>query len=118
MLDALHVAEIEIVSPTFMNSRVYADDRAFIPEPSLSRTKPVQPKAEEIIFDKAADAATVEELKSRIEAIDRELEKLSEASSPDLDATTSRLDAEKTRLLKRIEIEQERLRESERADKR
>jgi len=118
MLDALHVAKIEIVSPTFMNSRVYADDRAFIPEPSISKAKPVQPKAEEIIFDKAADAASVEELKSEIGAIDLELKRLSEESSPDLDATTARLEAEKMRLLKRIEIEQERLRESERADKR
>jgi small-conductance mechanosensitive channel len=118
MLDALHVANIEIVSPTFMNSRVYADDRAFIPEPSLSRRKPAQPKAEAIVFDKAAEAASLEELKTRIESIDVELERLSEQSSPDLDVTTSRLEAEKAHLLKRIEIEQERLRESERADKR
>jgi len=53
-----------------------------------------------------------------IESIDVELERLSEQSSPDLDVTTSRLEAEKAHLLKRIEIEQERLRESERADKR
>lgn len=118
MLDALHVANIEIVSPTFMNSRVYADDRAFIPEPSLSMRKPAQSKAEAIVFDKAAEAASLEELKTRIESIDVELARLSEQSSPDLDVTTSRLEAEKAHLLKRIEIEQERLRESERADKR
>jgi hypothetical protein len=101
-----------------MNSRVYAVDRAFIPEPSLSQKKPAQPKAEEIVFDKAADAASVEELKTRVGSIDLELKSLSEESSPDLDETTSRLEAKKARLLKRIEIEQERLRESERADKR
>ena len=118
MLEALHVAEIEIVSPTFMNSRVYADDRAFIPEPSLRRKKPMQPQAEAIVFDKAADAASVEQLKTRIESIDSELTHLSEESSPGSDETISRLEAEKSRLLKRIEVEQERLRNTERADNR
>ena len=45
MLDTLHAAEIEIVSPTFMNSRVYSVDREFIPEPSRKTRAPQQAEA-------------------------------------------------------------------------
>jgi small-conductance mechanosensitive channel len=114
MLEALHVAEIEIVSPSFMNSRVYADDRAFIPEPSTRKKMQVQAKAEAIVFDKAADAASVEELKAKAEFIDNELKRLAEEKGSE--EAMTRLEADKLRLLERIEVEEARIRDAERAD--
>jgi small-conductance mechanosensitive channel len=116
MLDNLHLAGIEIVSPTFMNSRVYSVDREFIPEPSSRIRKPVQPEAETIVFDKATEAASVETMKKSVEAIDKELAALVEASTPADDPKVARLEAEKSRLLERIEAEQKRLWESEGSD--
>jgi small conductance mechanosensitive channel len=115
MLDELHAAEIEIVSPTFMNSRVYETDREFIPEPSYRTRKPVQAHAEDIVFDKAADVASLEELKKEIESIDREIEGLTEDSSAGYEAMVARLEEQKSELLERLESEQRRLQESERA---
>ncbi len=116
MLDALHEAEIEIVSPSFMNSRVYSVDREFIPEPSRRTRKPVQAQAEAIVFDKAADAASIEELKKSLESINDKIRNLPEESTPSRDAALARLEKQKTRLLTRIESEQKRLKDDERDD--
>jgi hypothetical protein len=116
MLDNLHMAGIEIVSPTFMNSRVYSVDREFIPEPTSRIRKPVQPEAEAIVFDKASEAASVESLKKAIDSIDKELEALAEAAAPADDPRIARLETEKSRLLGEIEIEQKKLREIEGSD--
>ena len=117
MLDALHTAKIEIVSPTFMNSRVYSVDQEFIPEPSLTTKEPVQPEAEAIVFDKAAEAASIEELRKSIESIDNELERLAEEASPGREDTIARLEADKSRLLERVESEQKRLKDAELTEK-
>ncbi len=61
-VDALHGAGIEIVSPTFMNTRAYPEDRQFI-----SRAKPAEAEEgegtapEEVVFDKAHEVARLEE---------------------------------------------------------
>jgi small-conductance mechanosensitive channel len=72
MLDALHDAGIEIVSPTFMNSRVFQEDKAFIPAPTRTPTT-AQGLAEDIAFDKADDAAMAEKIRISIERLDSEL---------------------------------------------
>lgn len=109
MLDALHTAEIEIVSPTFMNSRVYSVDTEFIPEPSKRTRKPLQPQAETIVFDKASEAATIEELKRSIEVIDKKLKVLKAESVAGDDQRVTRLETQRAHLAKRVEIEQKRL---------
>jgi small-conductance mechanosensitive channel len=113
MLDALHAASIEIVSPTFMNSRVYSVDKEFIPEPSRRIRRQTQVEAEQIVFDKAADAASIEELKKSVERIDAELADLAEDSRPDRDARVAQLEKEKSRLNESIEAEQKRLHDLE-----
>jgi small-conductance mechanosensitive channel len=118
MLDALHSAEIEIVSPTFMNSRVYSDDRGFIPEPSRRVRKLLQPEVEAIVFDKASEAAALEDLKRSIESIDNELAELAEESSSANHQTIARLEARKSRLIERVATEQKQLQEAELKDKR
>ena len=72
MLDALHRAGIEIVSPSFMNQRALDPERPVIPEGARAqrRTEPAadvaEPAAEALIFDKADEAASAAE---RAEAI-------------------------------------------------
>lgn len=113
MLDALHAASIEIVSPTFMNSRVYSVDKEFIPEPSRRIRRQAQVEAEQIVFDKAADAASLEELKKSVERIDAELADLADESGPDRDARIAQLEEGKSRLNQSIEAEKKRLHDLE-----
>ena len=78
MLDSLHHAGIEIVSPTFMNQRQQPLDKVFIPRGSRpTKAKPPAPdeaRPEELMFDKAeiaeSEAKAEEELKSVIAEID------------------------------------------------
>jgi len=94
MLDALHEAGIEIVSPTFMNQRQLDADRIFIPRRSHSaKTKPqisAESRPEERMFDKAevaqSEAKLVQELKDTIE----ELEKLSKHGDGGADPEASK----------------------------
>ena len=56
-MDALHGGGVEIVSPTFMNTRAQADDKRFIPQ--LAREAAVdetEPSPESVVFDKAEEA--------------------------------------------------------------
>lgn len=78
MLDVLHGAGIEIVSPTFMNTRAISDKALFIPEPTRSEKAPEAATAEEVAFDKADEAASVEEIRKAIEAVEAELATLDE----------------------------------------
>lgn len=64
IMDSLHEADIEIVSPTFMNQRVFSQDYVCIP-PEEKEELPEQksesvPKTEDIIFDKAIEARNLE----------------------------------------------------------
>ena len=113
MLDALHAAKIEIVSPSFMNSRVYPVEREFIPTPSRKAKAPEQAQAEEVVFDKAADVASVEELKKSIELIDREIAALADEGAAKDDERLTRLEAEKKRLQELVADEEKRLRKAE-----
>lgn len=95
MLDELHEAGIEIVSPTFMNQRTIKHE--FIPEeqqaPAPSRPQVRTP--EDIVFEKAESAQTIEVLQEEIVALDKEIEdykKLIKAAS----------DEEQERLEKRL----------------
>lgn len=92
MLDALHEAGIEIVSPTFMNQRQLSKDRLFIPKearrpaekPAAEETRP-----EERMFDKAevaeSEAKAVEQLKAVVQEMEKipknEIEELSKEAA-------------------------------------
>ena len=113
MLDALHAANIEIVSPSFMNSRVYPVEREFIPQPSRRARAPGEAQAEKVVFDKAADVASIEELRKSVEVIDRELAALVEQGVGKDDARITGLEARKARKQALIAAEEKRLREDE-----
>ncbi len=81
ILDSLHQAGVEIVSPNFMNTRDVSG-QTFASQPLLKQSPPSESKEpEEIIFDKADQAATLEEQKSCLLEIDKRLEILEESLS-------------------------------------
>jgi len=67
VLDALHERGIEIVSPTFMNTRAHAPDRHFIPRATFERADEDDEGdgPESVVFDKAEEAASLESLRER-----------------------------------------------------
>jgi small-conductance mechanosensitive channel len=81
VLDTLHGNQVEIVSPNFMNQRVYAENREFIPKPVAVDEKPVDDKQDAVVFDKAMTAEAAEvarlELTQEIEALEAEAKQAS-----------------------------------------
>jgi small-conductance mechanosensitive channel len=78
MLDQLHENGIEIVSPTFMNQRILAEDSKTIPERTDLEKFDNESKVElgipeNLIFDKADLAARGDELNSQIRVCEDEL---------------------------------------------
>jgi small-conductance mechanosensitive channel len=76
MLDSLHEAGVEIVSPTFENQRSYDNKKAFIPSPDDVHETPERLTMEEIVFDKADLAVTIERLNEKLEKLEGELKSL------------------------------------------
>ncbi|MBQ0758122.1 MAG: mechanosensitive ion channel family protein [Gammaproteobacteria bacterium] len=87
MLDALHDAGIEIVSPSFMNQRPLPPELKFIPK----RKKIMQPeedkkgRAEELLFSKAEVASAVENLEAKIKKLKEKLKIEVEEGEEDID---------------------------------
>jgi small conductance mechanosensitive channel len=76
VMDALHEAGIEIVSPTFMNQR-RVDELVMIPaktEGSAPPKEKAEVSPEERVFDKAHESAKIEEKKDRIIALEKIIE--------------------------------------------
>jgi hypothetical protein len=112
MLDSLHANGIEIVSPSFMNTRPLAEDRVFIPDPSSGRRSVHRTQAEDIAFDKADEAASVEDIRKRIELVDARLETLEDNDS----AERSRLEKQKAWLSERLKAAEDQRRAAELAE--
>ncbi len=79
ILDHLHAAGIEIVSPNFMNTRAFDPDRQFIP-PVPRKTEPEAengaPAPENLVFDKAEEAASTEQLRGQVDELAKEIRDL------------------------------------------
>jgi small-conductance mechanosensitive channel len=73
VLDTLHRAGIEIVSPTFMNQRVYAAETQVIPVPSSRRTRKADEVrgSESLVFDKADAVERLDELKEERRSLEQ-----------------------------------------------
>ncbi len=71
VLDALHAAGVEVLSPTFMIARQHPPEKVFIPTPSATRAVDETTSEDEIMFDQAAAAA---ELDSQRQAVRAEYE--------------------------------------------
>jgi len=76
VMDALHGAGIEIVSPTFMNTRAFAPKHHFTSRPkNFAEADREGPAAEEVAFDKAEEVSNLEDER---DAITREIEEARE----------------------------------------
>jgi len=113
VLDSLHAGGVEIVSPTFMNTRALSPDQVFVPESRPSDPAPVAedaPAPEEILFDKADKAEATEEMAQTLEsvtdeikAVDEEIKSASAEQAPALEARRRQLETKRHRLEAELE---------------
>jgi small-conductance mechanosensitive channel len=99
VLDALHDAGIEIVSPTFMNTRALQQDRRILP-PTV-RQRPPDPESdsrapETVVFDKAEKAEKIQDLADRHRSLEEQIARLKQ------EAKTAATDAARQDLKGRI----------------
>lgn len=85
ILDCLHEKEIEIVSPNFMNQRVFSQDSLFIPKYQRESKEVSDKNIEDIVFDKAEEAHSKENIKLYIENIDKQIKELESHKSDEKD---------------------------------
>jgi len=99
VLDTMHHAGIEIVSPTFMNTRAIQPGIRFIPaEPTEpAPTTPAKTAPEEVAFDKADEAESIEKLHEKHKLLAKEIKSARES----LENATE--DADKERLREQVE---------------
>jgi small conductance mechanosensitive channel len=95
VMDSLHSDGIEIVSPTFMNQRVFCPDYACMPPvecrtPIENEKEASETKTEEVIFDKAIEAQllqqmyyTVDNLAPRRKEMEEKIKSISESAKRD-----------------------------------
>ena len=80
IMDTLHGAGIEIVSPNYMNSRVLAAESVAIPADAVTRrpreAAPETEAPEDLIFDKAEQAQEIEQLRAEQDQVAAELKEL------------------------------------------
>ncbi|MDH3283615.1 MAG: mechanosensitive ion channel [Acidobacteriota bacterium] len=99
VMDELHRGGVEIVSPTFMNQRVFPHDAAFIPQERQGRQAgpPEEVAAPEaVVFDKADEAEALGMMERRMEEMTKRLEELKKQGEESND------DAEKERISKDV----------------
>jgi len=118
MMDALHGAGVEIVSPNFMNTRAYAEDRSFIPRQERAakpERRPADSSPEALAFDKAEEAESLETMERNHEALVAEIEELGRrlekaeagAERDDLERRVGRLEARRDALARTLEQSRE-----------
>jgi small-conductance mechanosensitive channel len=74
VLDALHEGGVEIVSPTYMSTRAVPPDRTIIPPAEKHAAEQSAPAPEEVLFDKAEEAESLEGLQNQHKSLLKEIE--------------------------------------------
>lgn len=104
-MDALHRGGVEIVSPTFMNQRVFPAERQFVPAPSTQQVVVADASVspEDTIFDKAEEAERLEQLRLRHGQMKQEIEQLridlkASRGTPDESLVTEKVESAKRAL--------------------
>ncbi len=88
MLDYLHGGGIEIVSPTFMNTRVFDKDAAFIPEmPAFVEDTDDTTSVDSMLFDKAEKAELIDSLQSAAAEAEQKIKEIRGTISDKTDET-------------------------------
>jgi len=105
VMDALHEEKVEIVSPTFMNTRVLADGKRFVPRTRKgSAAEDLDASPESVVFDKAEEAESVEELKATRKELVEQIAALKKQAEEDkVDPENGEVTAEMERLMRRLE---------------
>lgn len=107
MLDTLHKAGIEIVSPTVMNQRQLGVKKRLVPPkstlPAKSPEKEEDDVPEELIFDKAEEAERKGQLQIESEEIGGEITQLEAELKTAEDADRPRLERKIEKLRRRVE---------------
>ncbi len=106
VLDSLHAADIEIVSPRFVNQRQVADPVVAPPTPAATN-RPSDEGPENVIFDKADLAAAEEDLLRQRKALAAEIAELETAGDANRAGELERMRKTLTVLDHRIERSQE-----------
>lgn len=78
MMDALHKGDIEIVSPTFMNTRAIPADKRFMSKPTWARAAAAPKEGDDVDPDVFAKADKVEQIDLEREELTGEIEALKE----------------------------------------
>ena len=107
-LDALHSAGIEIVSPTFMNTRALERGTRIIPREDRANQDVESSRVEDIAFDKASEASSVEQLRRAVERIESEVVTLKKDDAEPEPVLLARLEARRDALAKRLAEAEER----------
>ncbi len=107
MLDVLHAAGIEIVSPNFMNTRAISENTLFVPKPSTSKPEEQVFKPEDLAFDKADQASSVEDIRKEIEAIDMQIVDIVESDDKELEIKREHLVIKRDQLLAQLKAAEE-----------
>ncbi|MEL7538906.1 MAG: mechanosensitive ion channel domain-containing protein [Pseudomonadota bacterium] len=92
-LDGLHDAGIEIVSPTFMNTRAYTPDTQFIPKREWTPVERPDAPAEQpdsLVFDKAEKAESLAKLKEQRSSLEERLKECQELRDKESDDARKR----------------------------
>lgn len=113
VLDGLHGAGIEIVSPSFMNTRPLGERERFLPQRYRGNGPGPreQARAEDVAFDVAEEAASIEDLRAALGEVEKELKALEKGK--DSEELRQRLEARKARLDHAIKAAEARLAKDE-----
>lgn len=126
MLDSLHRAGIEIVSPTFMNQRQLKPEKIFIPEGSRAPKRKVaavkEPRPEERMFDKAELAEAAADAEVQLKVVVEEIEQLQKdrdelAKNPTLASHLAALETKRALLEAEVQQHKEAKEKEAEADK-
>lgn len=103
VIDALHAAGIEIVSPNFMNQK-QVGDTVFIPKKYRTKDKEVleENTPENLIFDKAEEAEGIEKRKEMLAEVEDKIKKEKEKIKEVKDDTTKKKLEEKLKSTEKL----------------
>ena len=104
-MDALHAAGIEIVSPTFMNTRAIDKDKTFISEVvEHAQADDNMTSPDALVFDKAGKAESVEKLRDKLAETEARIQACSDMlSDPPNEEARQAAEAERQELQNRAE---------------
>ncbi|PIE46250.1 MAG: hypothetical protein CSA44_00640 [Gammaproteobacteria bacterium] len=108
VVDSLHNAGIEIVSPTFMNQRQFRADEIFISKTRAYQERQNHRTEHSKVFDKADTAETIEKLKNKMAKLDKTIKATDDKQQrKTLQAQKVQLQTQITRLTQKLDTTEE-----------